>query len=80
MATITVKNIPHDLYEKLKATASFNHRSINNQVIWCIENMIKSAKIKPAELLTQLDNFYENIDAPLLTDEKLQEFKNVGRL
>ncbi|HPG39552.1 MAG TPA: DNA-binding protein [bacterium] len=80
MATITVKNIPADLYEKLKVTASASHRSINNHVIWCIENTIKSRKVKPEEFIAQLDNFYENVKAPVLTDEILQDYKKAGRL
>ena len=37
MATITVKNIPNDLYKKLKETASSHRRSINNEVIYYID-------------------------------------------
>jgi hypothetical protein len=33
MASITVKNIPQELYEKLKITASLNRRSLNNEMI-----------------------------------------------
>ena len=33
--TITVKNIPQELYEKLKIAASVNHRSLNNEMINC---------------------------------------------
>ena len=34
MATnFTVKNIPEDVYEKLKARAERNHRSINGEII-----------------------------------------------
>ncbi|MBD3385255.1 DNA-binding protein [candidate division KSB1 bacterium] len=80
MATITVKNIPNELYLKLKATASFNRRSINNEVIYCIENMIKSRKVNPDDFISQIENFYQNIDVPYLTDEKLKEYKEFGRL
>ena len=39
MPTITVKNIPEDLYARLKAYAAANRRSVNSQVIVCIERM-----------------------------------------
>ena len=45
MATITVKNIPADLYEHLKASAGANHRSINGEIIACIERAVGSPKI-----------------------------------
>jgi antitoxin FitA len=80
MATITVKNIPNNLYQKLKTIASFNCRSINNEVIYCLENMVKSHRINPDDFINQLDDFYKNIDVPILTDEKLKEYKEVGRL
>jgi len=35
--TITVKNIPYDLYEKIKQNAVEHRRSINNEVIAIIE-------------------------------------------
>lgn len=79
MATITIKNIPNELYLKLKNTASSNRRSINNEVIYCIENMIKSRIINPDDFINQIDNFYKNIDIPPLTEEKLKEYKESGR-
>ncbi len=80
MATITVKNIPDELYKELKNTASVHRRSINSEVIFCIENTIKSKKIDPAEFITKIDDFYKNLDVPLLTDDKLKEFKEKGRI
>ena len=80
MATITVKNIPDDLYKKLKENASINRRSINREVIYCIENTVKSRKIDTDEFITQIDNFYRDKNIPLLTDTTLKEFKERGRL
>ena len=40
MATITVKDIPDDLYEELKRCAAAHHRSINREVIHCIEQSV----------------------------------------
>ena len=37
MPAITVKNIPDDLYENLKLAAQVNHRSINSEIIACLE-------------------------------------------
>lgn len=80
MATITVKNIPNDLYEKLKVAASFNHQSINNEVIYCIENMIRSRKVEPETFIGELESFYKDVKVPPLTNEKLKEYKESGRL
>jgi plasmid stability protein len=33
MATITIRNVPDDLYERLKALAKRNRRSLNQEVV-----------------------------------------------
>jgi antitoxin FitA len=40
MPSITVKNIPEDLYKRLKLRAAANHRSINSEIIVCIEQVV----------------------------------------
>jgi plasmid stability protein len=80
MATITIKNIPNELYDNLKTRAALNRRSVSNEIIFCIENSLKSRKIQPDEFIQELEVFYQNVDIPLLTDEKLKEYKETGRL
>lgn len=41
MATITVKDIPEELYEALKKKAAEHHRSINREVIHCIQQIVR---------------------------------------
>ena len=41
MATMTIKNIPDELYEELKQRAAANRRSINNEVIVLIERAVQ---------------------------------------
>ncbi|MEA3441264.1 MAG: Arc family DNA-binding protein, partial [Chloroflexota bacterium] len=40
MPTLTVKNIPDDLYAQLKRYAAMNRRSLNSEIIVCIERVI----------------------------------------
>jgi plasmid stability protein len=51
MPTITVKNIPLDVYGKLKKAAEISHRSINSEIIACIERAVGSQPINPELLL-----------------------------
>ena len=53
MATITVKNIPSDLYERLKQSASLHRRSINSQVIVCIEQALRRRRTDTKGVLTR---------------------------
>ncbi|MBU2514944.1 Arc family DNA-binding protein [bacterium] len=45
MPAITVKNIPDSLYENLKLAAQVNHRSINSEIIACLEKELMLEKI-----------------------------------
>ena len=49
MASITVKNIPDDLYLNLKQLANANHRSINSEILVCIEKAVRSQVFDPSE-------------------------------
>lgn len=40
MAAITLKGIPDDLYERLKLSAKAHHRSLNSEVIVCLERQL----------------------------------------
>ena len=80
MANITVKNIPDDLYKNLKDYAAMNHRSLNNEIIVCIEKAIKSRRIEKAQFLDRVQRLREEIKLPYLTDDVLSNIKQEGRL
>ena len=39
-AAITLKNIPDDIYDRLKLAAAAHHRSLNREVIACLERVL----------------------------------------
>ncbi len=45
MPAITVKNIPDALYENLKLSAQVHHRSINSEIIACLEKELIIEKV-----------------------------------
>ena len=51
--TITLKNIPEDLYLHLKQAAQANHRSINSEVLACLEKTLMSARVTSEERLAR---------------------------
>lgn len=79
MANITVKNIPDDLYQDLKSIAATHHRSLNNEIIVCIEKAIKSKKFDKTEFLDRLAKLRNEINLPSLKDDTLNQIKNEGR-
>jgi plasmid stability protein len=36
MATLHVRNVPDELYERLKALAEEDHRSLSSEVVWLL--------------------------------------------
>lgn len=77
--TITLKNIPHDLYELIKQNAAEHRRSINNEVISIIENALRSKKIDPEKFLVTVRKLRERTSRIQLTDDVIYQAKNEGR-
>jgi plasmid stability protein len=79
MHTVTVKNIPPDLYEGLKQLAKAHHRSINSEIIACIEQFVYSRQIDPDELLASARILREKTSQYKISDEEFNQAKNAGR-
>ena len=80
MKTITVKSIPNDLYERLKQRATENRRSINSEIIVCIERSVQSRKHESIDnILTKAREMRNRTSGHLLTIDEFSEMKAVGR-
>jgi hypothetical protein len=79
MPTVTVKNIPPDLYEKLKQSAHLNRRSINSEIVICIERAIRTRVIDPDAVLAAARRLREKTAAHPISDYELTKAKAAGR-
>jgi len=79
MPGLTIKNMPDDLYQSLKARAKANHRSLNGEAIACLERTIGTRRIDPDEFLARIRKLREEVKCPPLTERFLREAKNWGR-
>ena len=79
MPTITIKNVPDDLYEKLKKRAEEHGRSMNNEVIFCLKRTLQGARIDPETFLARVEALQQQIALPPLTDELLRAAREEGR-
>lgn len=79
MATLTVKNIPDDLYAQLKRHAAMNRRSLNSEIIVCIERAVRSSRFLPEETLVRARALREKTAAYSITDDEFNEAKAMGR-
>ncbi|MBI3015541.1 MAG: Arc family DNA-binding protein [Candidatus Tectomicrobia bacterium] len=79
MPTLTIKNIPKDLYERIKQSAAEHRRSINSEVIVCLERTLLSKRMEPEALLARVDALRERVALPPLTEDFLRAAKSAGR-
>lgn len=80
MATVTVKNIPDDLYERLKSVAAANRRSINSEIIVCIEKAVASRRINLDETLEEARQLRHLTAGHPIGDDEFNRAKTEGRL
>jgi len=80
MATVTVKNIPDKIYERLKSVAEINRRSINSEIIICIENAVASRRINIDEAFENARQLRQLTAGHLISDEEFNQAKAEGRI
>jgi plasmid stability protein len=79
MATLTIKNIPIEVYERLKRRAKANRRSINQEVIAVIEQALEVPPIDVASTMERTRQIRELTAQYRLRDEDMEKWKNEGR-
>jgi antitoxin FitA len=79
MATLTIKNIPEDVYERLKRRAKFRRRSINQEVIAVIERALETPPIDVDATLKRTQKIRELTAQYRTRDDELEQWKNEGR-
>ncbi len=79
MPAITLKNIPEDLYTKIKISAKINFRSINSEILFRLKSSISIKKPDVDYLLSQIHAINRNLQIPILNDKLIDKAKNEGR-
>lgn len=80
MATITVKNIPDELYDRLKSVAEINRRSLNSEIIKCIENAVLSRRIDIDATLANARRIRQLTAENPISEEEFTRVKAEGRI
>jgi antitoxin FitA len=79
MANVTFKNIPDDLYEQLKQAANAHHRSVNSELIHCLEKTYKPIRYSAAELAGKAAELRSHVKVSRLDIDEINAAKNQGR-
>lgn len=61
MPALTIKNIPDLLYQQLKIAAEQHRRSINNEVLVCLEQVLIVQQNEPSERLQRIEKLRASI-------------------
>lgn len=77
--TITLKNIPDELYERLKEVAELHHRSLNMEVIACLEDTLLPTRMNAEERIARIRRHREGLPNLNLTAEDIAEAIEDGR-
>ena len=79
MATMTLKNVPDELYEQLKQSAERHRRSLNSEAIVCLERALGSERVDPDALLSRARRLRSRTPNLFVTDAELRAARNEGR-
>ena len=79
MPTLTLKNIPDGLYHQLKEAANAHHRSLNREILYCVEQTLRTHKINVQEHLEVAQRLRAKSANHLLTEQILSDAKCEGR-
>ena len=80
MPAITVKNIPETLYENLKFAAQVHHRSINSEIIACLEKELMQEKIPTEKRIQNARELRMKFKAKIADVDDIQSSIDKGRL
>lgn len=73
MPTLTVKNIPDELYERLKLSAAEHRRSLNSEILVCLERALFSERVDPQAVLARADSLRRRAALAPVTDDLLRD-------
>jgi len=79
MANLTIKNVPGPVLRRLKARAALHRRSLNLEVIVCLESLVQSLPVDVNALLAHVREIRRTPARTKLTDRTLTRLKTTGR-
>lgn len=79
MVTITIKNVPPEIYERIKIQAKNNHRSINGEILSILEQAISIPPIDVKATLERTRKLREMTADYVISADEIEKLINEGR-
>ena len=77
--TLTLKNIPDEVYVRLKAAAESHHRSLNSEAIVCLESVLLPGRASAEEVIARARSIRDSLPNVKFTANDIDAFKHEGR-
>ena len=77
--TLTLKNIPDEVYERLKAAAELHRRSLNSEAIVCLESVLLPTRVTPSDRLARARELRASLPPAHFTAKDIDAAKRAGR-
>ncbi len=77
--TLTLKNIPDDVYDRLKLSALLNRRSMNSEVMVCLETALLPSKATPTQGLARARALRASMPPVAFDAQDIDSMKREGR-
>jgi antitoxin FitA len=77
--TLTLKNIPDDVYARLKLSAQVHRRSLNGEAIVCLETVLLPTKVDPSERIARARAIRAALTQIEFKAQDIDEMKREGR-
>lgn len=77
--TLTLKNVPDAVYERLKASAQSNRRSLNSEAIVCLEAVLLPTRMTPVERLARARELRAALPKGTFCARDIDAFKRADR-
>jgi plasmid stability protein len=78
MATLTLKNLPDDLHQRLKERAARHRRSLNSEILAALEASVKAEPLDPRAFIEQVRRLRPR-GHERFTQEDFESGKKAGR-
>lgn len=79
MPTLTIKGLPDPLYRRLKQQAEAHRRSLNGEIIVCLERAVGASQADPRAWLADARALRARLQLRPLTDRQLRAARRAGR-
>ena len=79
MPALTIKNIPDSLFEQLKSAAELHRRSINSEVLVCLEKVLVAKKTSSNDRLQRIEQLRASIKPNIITADDIDQAIENGR-